>query len=201
MTDTPDPSTGSTLFGLLENLANQRAWERFVESYGPKIHGWCRRWGLREEDALDVTQTVFAKMVEKINTYQRGKGGFRSWLKTVTHHAWYDFVEKQHRAGFVAGNSDVLGNVEARDDLESVMEKAADQEVLGIALGRVEPLTPARDWQIFHGVALQERSPAEVAEQFGVPVSTIYQVKFRVQKAVKEEVARLEGTEENEGTP
>jgi RNA polymerase sigma factor (sigma-70 family) len=201
MPDTPDPSTGSTLFGLLENLANQRAWERFVDSYGPKIHGWCRRWGLRDDDALDVTQTVFAKMVEKISTYQRGKGGFRSWLKTVTHHAWHDYVEKQRRAGVAAGTSEFLENLQARDDLESVMEKAAEQEVLGIALGRVEPLTPPRDWQIFRAVALQERPPAELAEEFGVPVSTIYQAKFRVQKAVKEEVARLEGSEESEGAP
>ena len=35
--------TGSVLLLLLSDPANPQFWDAFVDRYGPKIYGWCRR--------------------------------------------------------------------------------------------------------------------------------------------------------------
>jgi RNA polymerase sigma-70 factor (ECF subfamily) len=64
-----------------------------VDRYGPQIHAWCRRWGLQETDARDVTQTVLLQLASKLRTFTYDPAQrFRGWLKTLTHHAWSDFL-------------------------------------------------------------------------------------------------------------
>ena len=41
----------------------------FMARYGPKIHAWCRRWGLQEADAQDVTQMVLLRLSVKVREF------------------------------------------------------------------------------------------------------------------------------------
>jgi hypothetical protein len=58
---------------LLEQLrktpADAASWEVFVDRYGPIILGWCRKWGLQEADALDVSQVVLATLAKAMRTF------------------------------------------------------------------------------------------------------------------------------------
>ena len=89
--------------------------------YGPHVHAWCRRWHLQEADAQDVTQDVLVKLVTRMRTFSYDRSGsFRGWLKTVTYHAWCDYLHGQQRAGQGSGDSAVLAvldSLEAGDDL------------------------------------------------------------------------------------
>ena len=59
------------------------------------IRAWCLRWGAQSSDADDVAQQVLIKLLAAMKTYQKAStSGFRSWLKTVTHNAWIDFVRR-----------------------------------------------------------------------------------------------------------
>src|SRR5687768_13130438 len=100
----PDSSMTSTtlLLRLQHSPSDQAAWAEFVERYGRRIQGWCRQWGLQEADAQDVAQTVLVKLLRAMETFRYDpKQRFRAWLKTVTHHAWQDWVRsrKQIAAG------------------------------------------------------------------------------------------------------
>src|SRR5436309_658081 len=48
--------SGSTSTSLLARLRarDRDAWSRLAKLYGPLVYGWCRRRGLRAEDAADV---------------------------------------------------------------------------------------------------------------------------------------------------
>src|SRR5215472_12067762 len=122
MGGTHDSETRITLLGRLRrDPTNQEAWAEFVEHYGSKIYGWCRKWHLQEADAQDVTQNVLLKLAQKLRefTYDPSRS-FRAWLKTLTRHAWSDFVESRQRPGLGSGDSavqEVLGTIAARDDL------------------------------------------------------------------------------------
>jgi len=67
--DSTDP-TSATLIGRVGlGSSDQAAWERFVDLYGPRIRGWCRRWGLQEADSEDVTQEVLLRLSLKLRSF------------------------------------------------------------------------------------------------------------------------------------
>ena len=67
-----DSGTRITLLGRLRrDPTNQAAWAEFVDHYGARIYGWCRKWNLQEADAQDVTQNVLKPMF--IKSLQRSR--------------------------------------------------------------------------------------------------------------------------------
>ena len=189
--------TGSVLLLLLSNPADSHCWNAFVERYGPKIYGWCRQRGLQEADAQDVTQEVLTQLVQKLRNfaYDPHKGSFRGWLKTLTHHAWSDYLESRQRAG-AAGEDKVmrerLDSLEAREDLLTTLAETFDLEVLAEAQARVQLQVTPRDWKIFEALALEGRPGPDVAKELGMTVTAVLMAKSRVQKKLREQIRRLE---------
>ncbi len=60
--------TSPTLLLRLRDLSDKDAWNEFLNRYGPKIYGWCRRYHLQEADATDVSQEVLAKLVKAMRS-------------------------------------------------------------------------------------------------------------------------------------
>src|SRR5437762_2576102 len=91
--------TRASLLGRVrQDRADQAAWSEFVSRYGRQVYEWCRKWKLQEADAQDVTQTVLAKLAEKMRTFTYDPArSFRAYLKTLTHYAWCDFLESRKR--------------------------------------------------------------------------------------------------------
>jgi DNA-directed RNA polymerase specialized sigma24 family protein len=127
-----------------------------------------------------------------------------SRLKTLTHHAWYDYLESLRRAGGDTAGPDTqerLETLEAREDLLKALEETFDLEVLEEAQARVRLQVTARDWEIFEDLALGGRSGPTVAGELRLPVSAVLMAKSRVQKKLREEIRRLEGTGPKNGKP
>ena len=192
-----DSRTSVTLLARLRHApADQTAWCQFVQRYGPKIYGWCRRWGLQESDAEDVTQDVLLKLAEKMRTFAYdSKGSFRAWLKTITHNAWHHYVETRGRAGVGSGSTKVLETLrkaEAREDLLQRLDEEFDRELLDVAMARVRGWVQAHTWEAFRLMALEGRSGAEAAAQLGMKVATVFVARRKVQRRIQEEMRRLE---------
>jgi len=189
--------TGSVLLLLLSNPADPDCWEAFVARYGPKIFGWCRQRGLQEADAQDVTQEVLTKLLQKLRTfaYDPRKGSFRGWLKTVTHHAWSDYLESQQRDAAAGEDNAIrerLDSLEAREDLLTNLAETFDLEVLAEAQARVQLQVSPRDWKIFEALAMDGQPGPVVAKELGMNVSAVLMAKSRVQKKLREQIRRLE---------
>jgi RNA polymerase sigma factor (sigma-70 family) len=194
------PDTSPTLLGKLrQDPSDQAAWARFVEHYGPQIYGWCRRWNLQDADAQDVSQNVLVRLSEKLRTFTYDPArSFRAWLKTLTHHAWSDFVTNSRKAGAGSGDTDVLAlleTVEAREDLVRRLEEAFDRELLGQAMLRVQARVAAHTWEAFRLTALEGLSGAQAAERLGLKVANVFVAKSEVQKMLREETRELEGAD------
>ena len=208
MDSTSDTRTSPTLLGrLCRAPADQSAWEEFVERYGRKIYGWCRQWGLQEADAEDVAQQVLLKLADKMGTFRYDPSkSFRAWLKTVTHHAWRDFVEGRNRPGAGSGDTRVLEQlqtVQARDGLVDELDEEFNRDLLDEAMARVRLRVQPHTWQAFHLLAVEGRSGAEAAARLGMKVATVFVARSKVQKMLQEEVCKLEGRdpERREGGP
>jgi RNA polymerase sigma factor (sigma-70 family) len=197
------PSESGTRVTLLGRLRagpdDPAAWAEFVEWYGRKVYAWCRAWRLQEADAEDVTQEVFVKLSARMRDFRYDAArSFRAWLKTVTHHAWQDHLARQNRPGRGAGGDvalAALASVEARDDLERRLTSAADRELFEEASTRVRLRVEPRTWDAFRLLAVEGKSGAEAAELLGMKVATVFVARSKVQRMLKEELARLEPDE------
>ncbi len=200
MGGTQDSGTRITLLGRLgRDPTNQAAWAEFVEHYGSKIYGWCRKWKLQEADAQDVTQNVLLKLSQRLRdfTYDPARS-FRAWLKTVTRCALHDFLESRQRPGLGSGDTrvgELLHNIEAREDLVKHLEAEFDHEILEKAIQRVRLRVAPQTWQAFALTALEGLSGAEAAERIPMQVAQVFIAKRRVQKMLQEEIAKLEEPE------
>jgi RNA polymerase sigma-70 factor (ECF subfamily) len=193
-----ESSTGTTVLQLLNDPTDATAWSAFVDRYGPRIFAWCRKWNLQQADAENVTQEVLVKLYEKIRLYKPERGCFRGWLKTVTQHAWSDYLKGQARGGVGGGGTEYLNQfytVEARDDLVRQLDEEFDREVLAAAKKRVQSRVAANTWQAFLLLAVEGKSGVEAAEQLGMTVSGVFVARKRVQAMLQEEVQRLQGPE------
>ncbi len=186
---------------LLERLrqdpADQAAWVRFVDQYGPKIYCWCRKWRLQEADARDVTQEVLFKLVKKMGGFRYdSRGSFRGWLRRLTQNACSDFFDSRRRldrGGEQAEWAALLDTVEARQDLTKHLEEAFDQEILEEAIRRVRQRVAGNTWEAFRLTPQEGRPVAEVAPQLGLTIARVYVARGDVRRLLTEEVGRLEG--------
>jgi RNA polymerase sigma-70 factor (ECF subfamily) len=188
--------TGSTLYALLADMSNRAAWNRFVDRYTPGIYAWCCRRGLQDADARNVTQEVLCKLYRSLGTYDRARGPFRPWLRTIVRNAWRDFLHDQNRS-LARGTGDsrihhLLANAEVEDDLAEALDEEFHRELLETAMERVRRRVRPSTWQAFRQSALEGRAVEEVSSGLGLTRLAVYMARHRVQGMLREEIARLE---------
>jgi RNA polymerase sigma-70 factor (ECF subfamily) len=199
MVDTPLPTTSVTLLGQLrQDPSHQAGWDEFVELYGRHIYRWFRQWKLQDADAEDATQTILVKLMQKLRAFAYDPSrSFRSWLKTVAHHAWRDFEDSRRRRAQPAGGDnrvqELMLTLEARDDLIRKLQEAYDLELLEAAKVRVRLRVAPHTWEAFRLLALEGLPVAEVAAKVNLQVAMVYVAKSKVQKMLLEEIRKLEG--------
>jgi RNA polymerase sigma-70 factor (ECF subfamily) len=183
--------THRSLLMRLGEPADERAWEEFHERYAPMIRGWCRHWFPREAD--DMVQEVFVRLIRCLKDfeYQPGRGRFRGYLKTVTHRLMSDLSERPAPAAGIA-DEEVLGEVEARQDLQDRLGALFDLELLDQAKERVRERVEESTWSAYERTAEQGRRPAEVACELGMKVGAVYQARHSVIGQLRREIEILQ---------
>lgn len=135
MADQTDSATNvSLLIRLRERSSHDATWDEFVKRYGPKIHRWCRNWGLQAVDAEDVTQNVLLALSKQMQSFEyRADGRFRSWLKTIAYRAWCRFQEERRKPAIASGSDEIgrlLDTVEARQDFLREIDRECERNIL-----------------------------------------------------------------------
>ena len=199
MGGSPAGKTSATLMRRLHAAPDDpTTWREFVERYGRQVFSWCRHYSLQEADAEDVTQEVLLELARSMRKFEYDASrSFRAWLKTLTHRAWCDFLEKRRRAHQGSGDSQVLQKLEetaARDDLEKRLAEEYDRELLEAATFEVRRRVAAHTWEAFRLLAFEGLSGVEVAERLKMNVGSVYVARSSVQKMLKEQLAALEGS-------
>ncbi len=194
-----DSKTHSTLLIRLRDLDDKEAWNEFIDRYAPKIYGWCRKYNLQEADAADVTQDVLSRLVKAIRSfaYDRDRGSFRGWLKTITKNLIRDLAQSWTRPGRGSGDTQVLLDLQALQgpnalkNLASELEAEAERELLREAEERVKLRVLPRTWQAYQQSAVHLKPAAEVAKDLAISVADVYVAKSRVIKMIRQEIEKL----------
>jgi RNA polymerase sigma-70 factor (ECF subfamily) len=186
------PTTSRSL--LDQARADDReAWERIYALYLPLVYRWCRNRGLNDGDTSDVVQDVFAAVYAKLGTFEKVRVGqsFRGWLRTITENKVTDHHRRASRQPTVR-NCGEFGWDPASptqdSDHASDLDNEADERVfiLQRCLAMVRTEFEPRTWDAFWMVAVEEKSPADVAEQLGMKRNAVYLAKSRVLHRLKQ---------------
>lgn len=186
-------TTSLTLLARVRQ-ADQQAWTRLVQLYGPMVYEWCERAGLRPADAADVGQEVFTRVWGAIGGFRRENPGdtFRGWLRVITRRQLLDFWRRQQR-------SPGQMTVDPRDlnQLQSVFPEVEDEVAVredrqklylrAIELLRTdfEPTTVNAFWK----VVVEDQPARDVAVQLNITVNAVYIAKSRVLTRLRAEMS------------
>jgi RNA polymerase sigma-70 factor (ECF subfamily) len=171
----------TTPVSLLEQLRRpdeQAAWVEFVRLYGPLLFYWARKAGLQESDAADLTQEVFAVLVQKLPEFRYDEHkSFRAWLRTIALNKWRDGRRRRAR---LPAEIDGSGLDDVPEPDESFTEQEYRRQLMTQALEILRPEFRPATWKAFeeHGVA--GRRAEDVARDLGMTVGGVYAAKFRV---------------------
>jgi RNA polymerase sigma-70 factor, ECF subfamily len=188
----------SVTASLLERLrAGQAgAWERLAGLYGGTVYVWCRRAGVPEADAADVSQEVFTAVARRIAEFRRERPGdsFRGWLWTITRNKVRDHWRRH------ADQARAAGGTTAQEVMQQVPEGAAPDSKVGAegepgdlyrrALELIRSEFEERTWRAFLMVTAEARLPADVAAELGTTPGAVYIAKSRVLKRLREEFGK-----------
>ena len=200
MSEDKEFTTSITLLAKLANQQNEGAWERFVEIYSPHVNRWCKKFGLQENDASDVTQDVLLKLLNAMQEfdYSPSKGSFRGWLKTVTSNMIRDLKKSAKRRDDGSGDTKVMQQIanisdaSAFDQLAKLVETQYESELLMIATNKVKQRVADQTWKAYELNAVDQVPAKEVALELNIPISEVYVSKSRVIKMLREEIAKID---------
>ncbi|MEM8710587.1 MAG: sigma-70 family RNA polymerase sigma factor [Planctomycetota bacterium] len=185
------PLTRQSLLLALRDRSHG-AWQEFLEIYEIAIYASCRRRGLQDADASDVTQEVLAAVDRRVASLDgdgsRGgdsfEGSFRAWLFRVARNIAVDRLIERSRRAAASGDtrvSELLHEVPMSTESEEEAFRVEYQRALMTwAADQVRPSYSEASWRSFWLTAIEGQAPADVARQLGVSVGSVYTAKCRI---------------------
>lgn len=172
------------------------AWQKMVDLYYPSVYAWCRRSGIDEHTAADVSQEVFRSVAGSLHGFDRdrdrtaesgGKQSLGAWIRTITRRRIAD-----HFAA--SGDPPGLGGTTQQFWMGQLVEPVQSEPGAGgssnrklrEAVNQVQQEFEPNSWQAFWLVAVQQRPTDEVAESLGMSLNAIYLAKGRIMRRLTE---------------
>lgn len=181
---------GSTSRSLLSSARRDdaEAWRRLVGLYAPLVATWCRRWGVAEQDVVDLLQDVFAAVAKGLVDFrkQEPRGAFRGWLATIAKHKVCDYHRQRTDKPRAEGGTEASLRIARAPDLQATRsdEEANNdpgfEEVLQRAIQAIRSEFHERTWRAFWSVVVEGRAAADVAVELSMRPGTVRVCKSRV---------------------
>jgi RNA polymerase sigma-70 factor (ECF subfamily) len=191
--DRPMHTTSASLLERLRRPGDNESWSRLVKLYTPLLYYWLRREGLQQDDAADVVQDVFVVLMQKLPefSYNRQKGQFRAWLRTVTLNKLRD-RRKRRRPVLVGKDEKELEERAGPDTADLFADEEYQRHVVARALELMQGEFAATTWKAcWEHVAVGRPAP-EVAAELGLSPGAVYAARFRVLGRLRQELAGLD---------
>jgi RNA polymerase sigma-70 factor (ECF subfamily) len=194
---------------LRQQQTDEDAWRTFFGSYQPVLFRWARRKGLSESDADELTARVLQRLVELMRhqeaqqrfQYDPQRGRFRGFLRTLLSHAIVDYVREKNRLVTPPGTGDsTFGEMLAQHpdphdpaDVAAELEEQWEQDWQRFqqALQSTRAIVSAKDWDAFRLTTLEGRPVTEAAAELGLSLSVVYNARYKVKHALREQCQQL----------
>jgi RNA polymerase sigma factor (sigma-70 family) len=163
-------------------LGESDAFDTLIELWHRPLWVYIRRMAGRDEDAQDILQDVWLRVIRGIPRLRDGSR-LRGWLFGITRRALMDRLRKQYAAP--AHDSLDGDDVSVQPDL---IDREADLRALDAALEAM-PLGEREVLTLFY---LRDLSLNELAETLGIPVGTAKSRLFRARQMLRTRMERQE---------
>lgn len=162
---------------LLEKAAagDERAWMALVDRYSGLVWSVTRSFRLSREDAAEVCQTTWLRLVEHLGTIREPER-LGAWLATTTRRLCLTTVRRSYRTVPSDLENMRLVSPDATDELDATL----DGEQRRVALRRAFAELPEPGRTLLRTLAADPApSYAEVALTLGLPIGSIGPTRAR----------------------
>lgn len=183
--------TGHTDPELISACRNRQAWawDALVDRYKALVYSIALRSGLDKEDAADVFQTVFARLLENVEAI-RAPQGLAAWLITTTkRECWRSLRQRAHEP---AASGVLLGQTATQEELQHAQadeDRLADRALIVDAL----ELVGERCKQLLHLLYFDPREPPyeEICDRLRMPLGSVGPTRARCLQKMREILRRM----------
>jgi len=185
------PTSISLLDLLQQKEEDHDAWKRMLSIYQPLIEKWLKRFGAPSDDLNDLSQNILTVVVRKLPDFQHAgrEGAFRSWVRNITRNCLLEFWRAKKIQPIATGKTsfqESLNQLESdNSELSQQWNREYDQQVLASLLHQIEVEFRPATWQAFKRVSVDGAKPADVAQELGVTVNSVFIAKSRVMSRLK----------------
>lgn len=200
--DDPCGSTGvsRTTTRLIEDLqdpANADAWAGFDARYRPVLVGFVRALGFGFDDAAEIAQQAMAEfsLAYRAGRYERGRGRLSSWLIGIARNLASD--QRRRCGARRAGGDSALMELPACSSDEAhltrVWAKEREAAILAeaVTMLRNSPRLEEHTMRAFELFVVRGMPAAAVAAECGIDIDSVYVIKNRLLKRLREIVGEL----------
>jgi RNA polymerase sigma factor (sigma-70 family) len=199
---TDSPTTRPSLLLRIRRKDDHAAWAEFVEIYAPLIHGYCRRRGLQEADAANLTQDILSKVMNHAERfeYDTARGRFRGWLLTLTRNRINDHFSGLKRQTRGSGDTGVRAILEQVPDQDEQDDEQWDTDyqhrLFHWVAEKIRDEFQDATWRAFWNTAVKGQAAKQVAENLSMSVGAVYIAKSRVLARLKIRVRAVDDTDD-----
>lgn len=177
-----------TSYTLLERaLTNDdEAWKEIQAFYSKFIYYFLHDLNVRSADQEDLAQDILIKLHKELKTYDRAKGRFRTWFRTVIRNKTLMFYRKEEvlqrygkqykeqRALFDESSDDVFNEYFDREWENHIIEQALERVKGGFSENALRLVELEKE-----GLTVNE-----ISEQLEMAPGAVYKMRTRIQKSI-----------------
>lgn len=184
--------TRSSLLLRVRDHADETAWAEFHDLYSPFLYDYARSRGLQAADAEEVRSECLIAITKQIAEfrYERKRGAFRSWLRTMVVRRVIDQFRRRGRWQMDA--SRLAGLVDDADQPDELWARMWRQNHLRHCMKQVQRLVTAVTWEIFESLVDERETVAEVCERLQVSRNQVYKARGRVLELIRQKMQYLD---------
>jgi RNA polymerase sigma-70 factor (ECF subfamily) len=181
--ETPSTDDRTALDGLIQRCVagDQAAWNVVIRTYWKRVFKIAYKFVARYDDAEDLTQEIFVRVLRALPTYDR-RASFETWLTSVSRNHCIDHYRRLRRE-----NARITRDVDPEDLLledpvqrpDLTLEKENQVALVRASLAKLSPTL--RDAVALRDV--HDLSYHEIAARLQLPEGT---VKSRINRGRKE---------------
>lgn len=183
-------TTRSSVLKAVADTENEAAWARFFDLYAGFVFSIARSKGLKDEEADDIVQVVFADLARMMPTfkYDHAKGKFRSYLIGLVHWRVKDRLRLVQR-----DNEQMKAYLDEVENLPPADKDFAEREwqtaALEEALRRIKSDVRPEHYAAFVASAVEGQNTETVMHLYNLSRDNLYQIRKRLTSKLQETVS------------